>query len=202
MLPLRRSGLRSASWVPAAYPRLPSPSLHPVARCHFVVGRLWRTLASRLRFSSVRLSHLTMPSADLSHSLAFDSLTLCEASDVLGLHATPVVFRLQQSPLVALPPAPGSPKPSRLPVAGCAFVESSRAEVSARFSPCSPSVCFPLAGVSTIVGGQRHCFRSLRVGVVRPHPQSGCYLCSSKRSSAPRHCRVPLVSLALRLGFA
>jgi len=182
---------------PGCQPPTPGSQVHRSSRCRIslLVGRLRRTL-------SARLSHLAMPSSDLSHSLAFDSLTPCEVGDVLGMHATPAVFRPQQSPLAALPPAPGSPNPSRLPVTGFASVESSRAEVSARFSPCSPSVCFPLAGVSTIVGGQRHCFRSLRADVVRPHPQCGCYLCSSKRSSAPRSCRVPLVPLTLRFGFA
>jgi hypothetical protein len=51
-----------------------------------------------------------VPSVDLSHSLAFDSLTPCEVGDILGLHATPVPFRLDQSPLAAVLPrqAPAS----------------------------------------------------------------------------------------------
>jgi hypothetical protein len=49
-----------------------------------------RTLSSRL------------PSFDLSHSLAFDSLTPCEVDGILGLDATPESFRPNQSPLAAV----------------------------------------------------------------------------------------------------
>jgi len=78
-----------------------------------------------------------------------------------GLHATPEAFRLLQCPLAAyrLRQAPVNHRGG--PVTGAALwsVESGRifSQLSLRPHP----VRFPLAGVSSVVTGLRHCFRSL-----------------------------------------
>jgi hypothetical protein len=48
-----------------------------------LVNRLWLDFPTTFIVFPSRLSHLAVPAVDLSHSLAFDSLTPCEVGDVL-----------------------------------------------------------------------------------------------------------------------
>jgi len=109
MLPLFCPGQKQSPLGATAYPRILSPSLLLIAEV--ASGRsVERDFPTTFVVFPSRLSHLTVPAGDLSHSLAFDSLSSCEVDGVLGLRATPAVFRPQQCPLGAyhLPQAPAT----------------------------------------------------------------------------------------------
>jgi len=69
---------------------------------------LWLDFPTTLIVFPSRLSHLTVPAVDLSHSLAFDSLSPCEAVGVLRFARYPCVIRANTEPPGCLPPTPGS----------------------------------------------------------------------------------------------
>jgi hypothetical protein len=83
MLPLLYPGQSRAPWSPSTCTRF----LSLIASSHrwesLLVGRLWLDFPTIFTVFPSRLSHLAVPAVDLSHSLAFDSLTSCEVDDML-----------------------------------------------------------------------------------------------------------------------
>jgi len=133
-----------------------------------------------------RLSHLAVPSIDLSHSLAFDSLTSCEVDGVLWSARYPCFVRAKSVPPGFLPPTPGSCNHRETSLPKSLLVGPVRLDFHSAFTGFPSSLLPPRGRQNRLFQALRHCFRSLSAGVARPHPRSGCYPCSSKRNSTPQ----------------
>jgi hypothetical protein len=152
MLPLLYPGQNSAPWVPAAYPRFLSPSLLLIAESCFWstgCGSTFRqlSLSSRRAPLTSRCRPLTQAIHLLSIRYRRVKSTTCS-----GVHVTPASFRLTQSPLVAyhLRQAPTNHRGASLPRP--LYGRPAPAGLSSTFADSHP-VCFPLAGVLTVVVG-------------------------------------------------
>jgi len=79
------------------------------------------------------LSPSRVPGFDRSHSLTFDSLRRVKSATSSGLDATPVSFRLSQSPLAAVLLRQAPPSIAVLRCRGC-FIRSGSAALSPAFA--------------------------------------------------------------------
>jgi len=118
-----------------------------------LVGRSWLDFPTTLAVFPSGPSHLTVPSVDLSHSLAFDSLTPCEVGDVLWSTRYPCCVQATTEPPGCLPPTPGSCNSSRYFVTEVAFGRSSPAEFSDGFHHHSTQSASPLRASEPFVPG-------------------------------------------------
>jgi len=143
MLPLCCSGQLRAPWSPSTCTRL----LSLIASSHrwesLLVGRLWRDFPTTLIVFPSCLSHLAVPTVDLSHSLAFVRFRRVKSTTCSGLHVTPVLFGPAQSPLAAyrLRQAPTTIANASLPKP--LFGRSGRAGFSPAFAVFHPVRFFP-----------------------------------------------------------
>jgi len=142
-----------------------------------------------------RRSHLAVPTGDLSHSLAFYSLTSYEVDGVLWSARYPCRVQATSVPPGCLPPTPGSCNHRNPSLPKSLLVGPVRLYFLTTFTIIPYSLLPPRGRQNRSFQALRHCFRSLSAGVARPHPRSGCYPCPSKWNSTPQPCRVPLVAL-------
>jgi hypothetical protein len=135
--------------VPPPIPRFLSPSSSPVAEVRFWSVGCGPTFHDSHRFPSCRF-HLAVPPVDLSHSLAFGSLSPCEVDDVLWSARYPCWIQAPSAP-------PGCHPRLLQPIAvlrcRSRFILGQVWLVFPRLSSIPIQSCFSLAGVLTVAVG-------------------------------------------------